>query len=312
MLCGCFWFSLMAFLVNAAGEEVDWRVVALVRSGLATMFALAVSLATGAQLAFFRPKMLWVRSIAGSLSMMTTFYALTDQNFPVSNTLTLTNTFPIWVALLTWPVTGERPTVGVWAAVLCAVSGVAITQQSATVETWLGLRDGPAGWTTFPGAAWSALAASTFTATAMMGLNRLRGVSSFGVVVHFSAVATLFCVAALFLFEQKIGTDQLSDPTVIAVLFGVGLTATVGQVFLTFAFRTGKATNVAVVGLSQVVMAMAVEVAGGAHLGWVKVAGTALVLGPTAWVMIHEHQKHAAPKPEQQTDEPTQEEVAIE
>jgi drug/metabolite transporter (DMT)-like permease len=314
MVCGCFWFSLMAFLANASGRSnVDWQVVAVARSGLATVFALSVALATGAQIPFLRPRMLWVRSIAGSMSMMTTFYALTDRSFPVSNTLTLTNTFPIWVALLSWPLAGERPTVGVWSAVVCAVSGVAVTQQSATVETWLGLRDGPVGWTAFPPAAWSALAASTFTATAMMGLNRLRGVSSMGVVVHFSAVATLFCLAAVFLFERKADLDHLSDPTILGLLLGVGLTATAGQVFLTLAFRTGKPTNVAVVSLSQVVMAMAVELAGGAQFSWVKIVGTILVLGPTAWIMVHEHKIAAsAAAAEKESDESPKEEVAIE
>ncbi|MGL6097571.1 MAG: EamA family transporter, partial [Fimbriiglobus sp.] len=193
MLCGCFWFSLMAFLTNTAADRADWQAVALARSVLATVFALGMAWAAGAKLVYTRPRVLWVRSISGSCSMAATFYALTRADFPVSNTLTLTNTFPVWVAIFSWPVNGERPSFGVWGAAGCAVVGVALTQQSATVLTLLGLRDGPAGWTTFPPAAWAALAASVFTAGAMMGLNRLQGVSSLGVVVHFSAVATVFC-----------------------------------------------------------------------------------------------------------------------
>lgn len=311
MLGGCFWFSLMAFLTNAAGGDVDWQAIAVARSGLATAFALALALATGAQLTFLRPGMLWIRSIAGSCSMVSTFYALADQSFPVSNTLTLTNTFPIWVAVASWPLSGERPTVGVWGAVACAVAGVALSQQSASVEVWLGLRDGPSGWSAFPPAAWSALAASGFTAAAMMGLNRLRGVSSLGVVVHFSAVATAFCAASFLLFERHTGTAALTDSTVLGLLLGVGIAATVGQVFLTLAFRSGKATNVSVVGLSQVVMVLAVEAAGGTPVGWVKLAGIALVLGPTGWIMVHEHRRKAAAKPAD-PDEPVKPEAADE
>jgi hypothetical protein len=62
---------------------------------------------------------------------------------------------------------------------------------------------------------------------------------------------------------------------------------------------------VAVTGLSQVAMVMACEAA----LGWkeltaLNVLGTALVIGPTAWLMAREQW--------QKTDDPPMEEVAIE
>lgn len=271
MLSGCFWFSLMALLAHSIGpEECDWQVVAVARSGLATLFALITALVTGARLVFFRPGILWVRSVAGSCSMVATFYALT--HLPASEVLTLTNTFPVWVALLSWPMAGERPTMGVWVAVISAVFGVGLTQ-----KPHLG---------GFPLAAWAALWASLFTAIAMLGLNRLRGVSSLGIVVHFSAVSTLFCGAAYFVFDRHLGLGKATDWSVLWRLIGVGATATIGQVFLTLAFRSGSATKVAVVGLSQVVMVMAFEAAAGLNrFDGLELVGTALVLGPTAWLM---------------------------
>jgi drug/metabolite transporter (DMT)-like permease len=270
MLSGCFWFSLMAVLAHAAGQECDWQVVALARSGLVTLFALLTAVVSGARLVFLRPGILWVRSVSGSCSMVATFYALA--HLPASEVLTLTNTFPVWVAVLSWPMVGERPTAGVWAAVLCAVGGVALTQRPHLGG--------------MPLAAWLALAASGFTAVAMLGLNQLRGVTPLGIVVHFSAVATLFCGAAFLAFDRDAGIDRVGDWPVLWKLLCVGATATVGQVFLTLAFSRGSATKVAVVGLSQVVMVMAMEAA----LGWkrfdaVELLGTALVLGPTAWLL---------------------------
>ena len=288
MLSGCFWFSLMGLSAHALGPLCDWQVVAVARSGLATVFALMAALVIGARLAFLRPRVLWIRSIAGSCSMVATFYALT--RLPVSDVLTLQNTSPIWVALLSWPLAGERPTWAVWGAVACSVTGVVLTQQPdlllgggvvapENVSRYLGL----------PLPAWSALAASVFTACAMLGLNRLGGVSSLGVVVHFSGVATIFCAMADLIFDHTTGIDRLGDPRVLGLLLAVGGTATVGQIFLTLAFRAGSPTKVSVVGLSQVVMVMAVE----AMIGWktltpATVVGTALVLGPTAWLMARE------------------------
>ncbi len=282
MLSGCFWFSLMALLAHSIGpEECDWQVVAIARSGLATVFALITAIATGARLVFFRPGILWVRSVAGSCSMVATFYALT--HLPASEVLTLTNTFPVWVALLSWPMAGERPTAGVWVAIVCAVAGVALTQ-----KPHLG---------GFPLAAWAALFASLFTAVAMLGLNRLRGVSSLGIVVHFSAVSTLFCASAYFIFDRDLGLGKAADWGVLWRLVGVGATAPVGQVFLTLAFRSGTATKVAVVGLSQVVMVMAFEAAAGWNrFDLQEVFGTALVLGPTAWLMARARKRPAERK----------------
>jgi drug/metabolite transporter (DMT)-like permease len=293
MLSGCGWFSLMAVLAHSLGGVCDWQVVALSRSGLATLFALSLAVGYGSRLAFFSPGILWVRSIAGSCSMVGTFYALT--HMPVSDVLTLTNTFPVWVALLAWPMAGERPTLGVWVAVVCAVAGVALTQEPTL--------DG------LPLAAWAALFASLFTAVAMLGLNRVRGVSSLGVVVHFSAVSTLFCGVAFLAFDRPTGTERLADPMVLVKLLGVGATATVGQVFLTLAFRSGSATKVSVVGLSQVVMVMALEAIGGRRFDVPQLAGTALVLGPTAWLMARSRRLPPTPVKE---DEAPVEEVAIE
>ncbi len=291
MLNGCLWFSVMALLANSLRDECDWQLVAMARSALAATFAFCLALAWRAKLVFFRPPMLWLRSIAGSLSMVCTFYALT--RLPASEVLTLTNTFPIWVAILSWPMTGERPTLGVWVVVLCSVVGVALTQQPHVAGLSL--------------AVWAAIVASFFTAVAMLGLNRLHGVSSLGVVVHFSTVSTLFCTAAYLVFDRVTGHERLGEPLTLAKLLGVGATATVGQVFLTLAFRTGSATKVSVVGLSQVVMVMAIEAA----FGWnsfdaLSLVGTALILGPTGWLMAR------ARKTPPKTDEPPVEEVAIE
>ena len=112
-------------------------------------------------------------------------------------------------------------------------------------------------------------------------------------MTHFSAVSAVFGGVAWFLADGLgFDLDAAGDPHwyrhpgVWLEVLGVGLTATVGQIFLTLAFSRGRATRVAVVGLSQVVMVMVLEAA----LGWksvtpVMLLGTAMVLGPTAWLM---------------------------
>ena len=283
MLCGSGWFAAMVVFIVACKHDCDWQVVMVVRSGLATLFAVLMAAATRVPLALPGPPTLWLRSISGSLSMVCTFYALT--HLPPSDVLVITNSFPIWVALFSWPAFGERPTLGVWAAVLCGVVGVAVTQK--------------AEFSRFELAHYSAVFASVFTAVAMMGLNRLKGIPSLAVVAHFSAVSLLVCGACYFVFPRPLGNEKLTELRVLFDLLMVGATATVGQVFLTKAFKGGAATKVSVVGLSQVVMVMAWEAATGRAFDEWQLFGTVLVLGPTAYLMARERRKPDAPPVEQ-------------
>lgn len=284
MLTGSGWFAAMVLFIDACKGACDWQTVAVTRSALATVFAVSMAALYRVPLPLPGPPTLWLRSVAGSLSMVFTFYALTRPDVPSSDVLVITNSFPVWVAVFSWPAFGERPTIGVAAAVLCAVAGVAVSKQ--------------ADFSTFGPAHAAAVLASIFTAVAMMGLNRLKGIPSLAVVVHFSAVSVLFCGSTFLLFEQTTGSERLTEPRVLFDLLMVGVTATVGQVFLTKAFRGGVATKVSVVGLSQVVMVMGWEwLADGRRFdGW-QLFGTALVLGPTGYLMARERRKPPAREP---------------
>lgn len=291
MLCGCAWFSAMSLLSSRLGQEgCAWQTLATARSGVAFLLSLIVATILGVKLVAIGPRALWLRSIAGSCSMLSTFYALGNLN--ASEVLTLTNTFPVWVALLSWPMAGEKPTGGVWVAVCISVVGVALAvyppeQVNSTSRPFLLLP------------ALVAVAASVFTALAMLGLNRLRAIAPMAVVVHFSAVSVVFCSLAFVLFPLREGPNPFASADMTARLLGVGVAATIGQVFLTLAFSRGTATKISVVGLSQVAMVMGFE----AIAGWkvftpMNLLGTLLILGPTAWLMSRER------KPRKQLQEP--------
>ena len=122
MLCGAFSFACMVAFAHGLQGVCDWQVVALARALLAMIFAAAMVIAAGRQFVVWRPRTLWVRSIAGSVSMLCTFYAV--PRLPIADVLTLANIFPVWVALLSWPVLKEKPSAGVWLAiVVCLVRG---------------------------------------------------------------------------------------------------------------------------------------------------------------------------------------------
>ncbi|MFM7112749.1 MAG: DMT family transporter [Planctomycetota bacterium] len=275
MLVGSFVFSIMSALANALGNRVDWQVVAIARSGVAFVLALGLALGGGATLVFLRPGMLWVRSLSGSVSLVCTFYALT--HLPLAEVLTITNTFPVWLALLSWPMLGERPGLDVWVASLMGVAGVALIKQP-----W---NNGGEAIDWLPVAA--AFMAAWSTAVAMLGLNRLGHLDTRSVVAHFSAVATIVSIVSLWLFPRECSDSPVFSGDVQWLLAGVGLTATAGQLCLTRAFTTGTASSVAVVGLSQVLFAAAIDwMAFSRPLNATAIVGMAFVLLPTGHVIL--------------------------
>jgi drug/metabolite transporter (DMT)-like permease len=282
MLLGCVAFTGMNTLVHALRDTCDWQVIALFRTGLAFLFAVSLALAGGARLVLWRPGTLWVRSLAGSVSLVCCFFALTRQ-VPVSNVLAITNIFPLWVALLAWPMLGLKPGWSVLLSVVTAVSGVFLIRapQLAPGQSLWDPSDDLGLATLF------ALVASFATAVAMLGLNRLHWIDTRAVVAHFSGVSMLVCCGALIGFEHPAPVESLATPWALMMLLGVGVTATAGQLCLTKAFTIGQPAKVAVVGLTQIVFTLIVDVCVfGVEFTPLNVLGIVLILVPTAWVLL--------------------------
>jgi drug/metabolite transporter (DMT)-like permease len=270
MLLGCAAFALMGQCAHALGDRCDWQFIALARSGLALLFGVLLATAGRARLVLFRPRTLWLRSLAGSVSLLCTFFAL--PRLPTADVLTLTNMFPIWVAVLSWPLLGQTPPGRVWLATVAGLTGVFFIQQPHLGGSNL--------------AAVVALAGSFSTALAMIGLHRLQGIDTWAIVVHFSAVALVLCLGAVFLFDRSDSWRELFAGPTLLLLLGVGVAATLGQLCLTKAFSTGNPARVSVVGLSQVVFALLFDVLLWKQpLGPGKLLGLGLILVPSAWMM---------------------------
>lgn len=272
MLGGALAFSIMGGFAHGLQDGVDWKLVALSRTVCVLTLSSLLAWHGGAKLVLWEPRSLWVRSVAGSFSVLATFYALTRA--PVADVLTLTNMFPVWIAALSWPVLGVRPTPAVWASLGCAVAGLLLIQQPH-------FREG--SW-----ALWVALFSSFTTSVAMMGLHRLREVDPRAVVVHYSGVSLVICLAAAFLTPN---TPEASWWNVSGgewfCLVGVGVSATLGQIFLTLAYSAGAPTKVAVVGLTQVIFAVLLEsLLWQRQFAFATLLGITLILAPTAWLML--------------------------
>jgi drug/metabolite transporter (DMT)-like permease len=272
MLCGSFCFSWMLVWTHLIGDACDWQIVAFLRAFLAFFFAAILAVSAGAPLVVWRPRILWLRSLAGSGSMVCTFYAV--KHMEPADVVTLTNTFPLWIALLSWPLAQAAPTGSVWLSIGSGILGVALIQHPHFAK---------GNYVVF-----AALAASVFTAFAMMGLNRLQGLDSRAIVVHFSAVAAVACLASYFLLDHKAPALLTVNSRTVWLLLGIGVSATIGQLCLTKAFASSSApAKVSVVNLSQIVFVMAIEwTIAPRDLDWYSALGTLLIVAPTAWLLL--------------------------
>lgn len=280
MVAGAAAFATMGALSHAAGERCDWRLVAVARTSVAFVLSASFARATGVRLVALGPRALWVRSLAGSLGVLGAFYALT--HLPISTALTLSNTVPVWVTLLAWPVLGQRPAAPVWLAVGVGVVGVALIQKPEVAGDNLALV--------------LALGNAVSTAVAVIGLNRLGGVDARAVVTHFSGVSTVFTVGFLLLSGAGVSYAPLADSSTLLLLAGVGAAGTLGQLAMTKAFALGSPSKVSVVGLTQIVFALLFDL-----LLWrrpfdlLTAVGIFLVAAPSGWLMLHNPLRRATP-----------------
>jgi len=288
MISAAFCFASMGAMTHAVGSRCDWLLIAFIRIVCTFIFSVGLARAAGARLVVWKPRTLWMRSVAGTISLTCTFYALT--RLPVADVLTLTNTYPLWIVLMSFRDGTKRNRWADLACVVCGVLGVVLIQRPEAS----GHGDVVA--------VLIALGASVTTAIAMLGLHRLREVDARAVVAHFSGLASL-TLAVWLLFAHPIAASALAmDGWVIWLLLGVGLTGTLGQVFLTRAYAFGSPSKIAVLSLTQVVFGMGFDVTFlGRQLTFTTLVGFAMVLGPTAWITTRSaaraEQKGVAPEP---------------
>ncbi len=268
MLWASFAFALMAAISHWAGESCDWQLVVFARAFVALIFAVAIARMSGVKLVWRGSATLWMRSIAGSTGMICNFYALA--HLPVSDTLTLMNTAPIWVTLLLWLVFKQKPSASIVVAVIASVIGIALIQQPH-----------------FEGGKFAclmALCGAFCTSIAMLGLSQLQHLDPRAIVTHFSAVASLFTLVFMFVTRA---TPTVKHSSVWLLLILVGAAGVAGQIGMTRAFAQGHASLISVIALSQILFGLIFDV-----LFWqrtingVSWLGMLLVILPAGWLIL--------------------------
>jgi drug/metabolite transporter (DMT)-like permease len=261
-------FAMMAMGARFVSRDVPWQEIAAVRMVVALVLTWGIARARGRSLAITDRRHAWLRTIFGTLSAAATFYVYAQPLLPIGDAVTILGTSPIFVAVLAWPLLGERVSRGTALAILASFAGVwAVAQPSFSVS---------------PGVLGVCVFASVCTALAMTWLRRMGpGESSEAIVFHFMSVGTaVLGLAAIPVWH----TPDLPSAT---SLLWMGVAGGLGQLAMTRAYSLDQAARVSAFGYAGVVFArlFALPIFGEVPRA-AQIVGSLLVVGAgaaTAW-----------------------------
>jgi drug/metabolite transporter (DMT)-like permease len=130
---GIFWllfsevcYAVMRVSTRAGAADLPWAEIAAARFMGGAVVAVIAARARGVSLRVADRKNAWLRSLFGTGGALALFHALGTKAIAVGDATTLYSTTPLWVALLSGPLLGERVGAVVWAGVALGFAGVAV------------------------------------------------------------------------------------------------------------------------------------------------------------------------------------------
>ncbi len=269
MTFGGFAFATMGALIHELGGYCDWLIIAFFRMLISFIIALALALRAGINPFLFTNSTLWLRSFVGSSAMLATFYALTK--LPISEVAVITETRPIWVALVAGYILGEASGKKIWLSIIFGLIGVIfVVHPRISEQNFAGLL---------------ALYAALGGAVVMICLRKLKRLDPRVIVTHFSGTATIIILITLFSVRGEVDLSVFDNATITLMLLGVGVFGTIGQLAMTKAFSIGEAPSVASAGFIKVGFSAGYDLLIWKYVFDVPtIIGMLLILASTGWL----------------------------
>jgi drug/metabolite transporter (DMT)-like permease len=268
MVLAQLFFAGMNLCTRLGARDLPWSEIAAGRFLIGALIALAIAWFRGSSLRITDRPSTWRRSGYGTVAAMCTFYALASSRIALGDAATLSATAPIFVALLSGPLLGERVGSRVALAIALGFAGiVAVVHPSLASE--------------IPVAA-IATAGAAFYALAMIWLRKIGpGESHEAVVLHFSLVALVSLIV--------IGLPTWRWPDWVSgwFLVGAGVGGGGAQIAMTRAYALHRAAPVTALSGLGIVLTylLAIPVFGDQPTGW-QVAGSLLVIAASVLLTL--------------------------
>ena len=268
-------YAVMRISTRAGAGDLHWAEIAAARFLGGALVAVIAARAQGVSLRVNDTKNAWLRSLFGTGGALCLFHALGTQGISVGDATTLYSTTPLWVAVLSAPMLGERVPMAVWGGVALGFAGVATLLK--------------AGFAWSPTALLVLLGAVSY-ALAILRLRRLSGrESSEAIALHMSLTAGGIMLLIALPHLKPVPTKAYLPLLLSAVSGGLGQ-VTVGR-----AYAHGAAARLAALGFAGVVFTYLLELAifrraPQAH----QILGACMVIAAGVWVALAS--RSAAPR----------------
>jgi drug/metabolite transporter (DMT)-like permease len=231
-------FAGMAVGARVGGGGVPWQEVCASRFLVGALTAFVIARARGQSLRITRVREAWLRSAFGTLSAAGTFYVFAAPALALGDAATLFATSPMFVALLSAPLLGEKVPRQFVLALALGFAGIAlVARPSFSIAAHLVIAGGVTAMS---------------SALAMVWLRRIGpNESSEAIVFHFACVgACVMTVASLFVWRTPSAQGAL-------VLLATGVCGGLGQLAMTRAYAHDRAARVSALSYSGVVFTRA-------------------------------------------------------
>ena len=276
MLVAGFLFAAAGVLVKMGSEEFGAAELAFYRSFFMMLPALVMMATRGGSVrsAYLGTHLL--RGLVGAASLIGYFYAITQ--LPLATAQTLNYTSPIFLAIATTVVLGERFSGWLLAAIAVGFAGVAMILQPSFAQG----REGPVMIGLFSGvmASWAYLSVRT--------LGRL-GEPDWRVVFWFGAVASAICGV----WQLFAGGFHSFGVKGALILLALGISGFSAQLAMTRAYRTGNTLVVGALSYSAIVFStIATVVLWGESLTLLVWLGMAAIIASGLLAMRVEKKEH--------------------
>ncbi|MBI4005840.1 MAG: DMT family transporter [Gammaproteobacteria bacterium] len=239
-------FASMGVAVRYSSEGLSNEMTVFLRNGFGLLFLLPWLYQRGlGYLSTHRPAAHIIRALAGLAAMYCFFYAIA--HLQLAEAVLLNFSSPLFIAIIALIWLGEKASEKLIFAIVIGFIGVCLILKPGTEI--------------LKGAAWVGLVSAVFAALAMVTIRDLSSTEpTLRIVFYFSITATLVSAIPLFWTWH-------SPPwqTILAMSFA-GLSATIGQLLLTYSYSLAPAAHIGPYSYSTVIFA--------AIYGWIFWAET--------------------------------------
>lgn len=238
MVVAALCFTVMGILVKSTGQQfamheyelVFWRVI------FAT-FVLGLQALLSKRTFYTQyPKAHFWRALAGTISLFMFFFGLVY--LPLATAITFSHTSAIFLAIFSVIILKQYPSWLTWFALALGLVGIALILQPSITGHGL--------YPTLIGLASGVVAGYAYLQVRELSL---LGEPSWRIVFYFSALASILAAIA----STFKGWTPISL-TMLPYLLGIGLSAMIGQLTMTYAYQVGRKFMVSALGYLVVVL----------------------------------------------------------